>query len=109
MAAGPVVIAGGLVLLGRIDAGGSYLTEVLPAMVVFGLGLAVTVAPLTATALGAASAQHAGNASGGQNDVRRVRGLSAVAVVPALAGITGESFLHPAELAAGFRTAVLIA
>jgi EmrB/QacA subfamily drug resistance transporter len=109
MSAGPVVIAGGLVLLGRIDAGGSYFTEVLPAMVVFGLGLAVTVAPLTATALGAASAEHAGIASAVNNDVARAGGLIAVAVLPALAGITGESFLHPAELAAGFGTAVLIA
>ena len=109
MSVGPVVIAAGLALLARVGTGGGYVTEVLPAVVVFGLGLAINVAPLTSTALGAAPVEHAGMASAVNNDVARAAGLIAVAVLPALAGITGDSYLHPAELAAGFRTAVLIA
>ena len=67
------------------------------------------VAPLTATALAAAPADHAGVASAVNNDVARAAGLIAVAVLPALAGITGDSYLHPAALAHGFRMAAVIA
>src|SRR5260370_34641092 len=61
------------------------------------------VAPLAATAMAAAPADHAGVASAVNNDVARAAGLIAVAVLPALAGITGQSYLHPAALAHGFR------
>ena len=81
----------------------------LPAAVVFGFGVAIMVAPLTATALAAAPADHAGIASAVNNDVARAAGLIAVAVLPALAGITGESYLHTAALAHGFKTAALMA
>ena len=81
----------------------------LPAVAVFGLGMAITVAPLTATAMSSAPAEHSGLASAVNNDVARLGGLLAVAVLPALAGITGTAYLHPHALAAGFRTAVLIA
>jgi EmrB/QacA subfamily drug resistance transporter len=109
MSVGPVVIAAGLLLLLRVgvDSGG-YVVDLLPAMLVFGLGLAINVAPLTATAMAAAPADHAGVASAVNNDVARVAGLIAVAVLPVVSGITGESYLHPAQLAAGFRIAVLI-
>jgi EmrB/QacA subfamily drug resistance transporter len=109
MSAGPVVVAAGLALLTFSTHGSSYVVDVLPAVVVFGLGLAVTVAPLTATAMGSAPADHAGIASAVNNDVARFGGLLAVAILPPLAGITGTAYLHPAQLAAGFRTAVLIA
>ncbi len=109
MTCGPLVIAAGLVLLTRITASGSYLTEVLPAVLVFGAGLAINVAPLTSTALAAAPADEAGVASAVNNDVARAAGLIAVAALPALAGITGSAYLHPAVFSAGFRTAVLIA
>jgi EmrB/QacA subfamily drug resistance transporter len=109
MSVGPVVVGAGLVLLARSTTDGSYMTGVLPAMVVFGLGLATTVAPLTTTALGAVADEHAGVASAVNNDVARVGGLIAVAVLPALAGISGDSYLHPTALADGFRSAVLIA
>ena len=66
------------------------------------------VAPLTATALAAAPADHAGVASAVNNDVSRAAGLIAVAVLPALAGITGDSYLHPAALAQDFKTAAII-
>ena len=69
-----------------VAAGSSYVLYVLPAIVVFGLGLAITVAPLTATAMSSAPADHAGIASAVNNDVARFGGLLAVAILPALAG-----------------------
>jgi hypothetical protein len=109
MTAGPLVLAGSLVLFTRIGGAGDYVSVVLPAVLVFGFGLAINVAPLTATALAAAPADHAGVASAVNNDVARAAGLIAVAVLPALAGITGQSYLHPAALAHGFKMAALIA
>jgi EmrB/QacA subfamily drug resistance transporter len=109
MSVGPVVVGAGLALLSRVSTDTSYLSGVLPAVVVFGLGLAITVAPLTATALAALPDEHSGLASAFNNDVARIGSLIAVAVLPAIAGITGSSYLHPAELSSGFRTAVLIA
>ena len=109
MSVGPVVAGGGLLLLVRAASPGSYLTQVLPAMVVFGAGLAVTVAPLTATAMGAAASEHAGVASAVNNVVARAAGLLAVALLPLAAGIAGSEALAPAHLASGFRTAVVIA
>ena len=64
-------------------------TQILPALLLFGLGLAMTVAPLTATVLGDADENHAGIASGVNNAVARVAGLLAVAVIPVIAGLTG--------------------
>jgi EmrB/QacA subfamily drug resistance transporter len=109
MSVGPLIVAAGLALFSRIDASGNYVTEVLPAAVVFGLGLAATVAPLTATVLAAAPAETAGVASAVNNDIARAAGLLAVAILPAAAGITGASYLHPALLSVGFRNAVFIA
>jgi EmrB/QacA subfamily drug resistance transporter len=109
MCVGPLIVAAGLLLLARVDASGSYLLEVLPAMLVFGVGLAVTVAPLTSTVLDAAPTEEAGVASAVNNDVARAAGLLAVAVLPAAAGITGSSYLHPDQLSEGFRDAVFIA
>ena len=104
----PVVVGAGLVLLSSLTPGGSYATGVLPAMCVLGAGLAITVAPLTSTAMGAAPTERAGIASAVNNVVARTAGLLAVAVLPFLAGITGESYLDPTDLARGFRTAMLI-
>ena len=109
MTVGPLVIAAGLVLFTRVEGNGDYLTQVLPAVVVFGFGLAINVAPLTATALAAAPAEHAGVASAVNNDVARAASLIAVAVLPVAAGITGDVYLHPAALTRGFHNAVLIA
>jgi MFS family permease len=108
MSVGPVVVGAGLAMLTVATSGPSYVLYVLPAVIVFGIGLAITVAPLTATAMNSAPAQHSGIASAINNDVARFGGLLAVAVLPALAGITGTAYLHPDALAAGFRTAVLI-
>jgi predicted MFS family arabinose efflux permease len=109
MSVGPLVIAASLLLFIRISDSGDYLTAVLPGALVFGFGVAIMVAPLTATALAAAPDDHAGIASAVNNDVARAGGLIAVAVLPALAGITGDSYLHPAALAHGFREAAIMA
>jgi len=108
MSVGPVVIGVGLALFVRIGSSGNYLAEVLPALVVFGLGLAINVAPLTSTVLAAAPAEEAGMASAVNNDVARAAGLIAVAVLPALAGLSGTSYLHSGKFSAGFHTASLI-
>jgi EmrB/QacA subfamily drug resistance transporter len=109
MSVGPIVVGLGLALLMRATDGPSYVVYVLPAVLTFGAGLAITVAPLTATAMSAVPMEHAGLASAVNNDVARTGGLIAVAVLPALAGITGTSYLHAHQLAGGFRTAVAIA
>jgi EmrB/QacA subfamily drug resistance transporter len=109
MTVGPLVIAAGMALFTRVEGDGDYLTQVLPAVLVFGFGLAINVAPLTATALAAAPAEHSGIASAVNNDVARAASLIAVAVLPVAAGITGTVYLHPDELTSGFHTAVLIA
>jgi len=109
MTIGPVVIGIGLVMLGRASTDSGYATGVLPGVIVLGVGLAITVAPLTMTALGALPAGHAGLASAVNNDVARLGSLIAVSVLPAIAGISGDLYLHPHALASGFRTAVFVA
>jgi EmrB/QacA subfamily drug resistance transporter len=104
---GPLVIALGLLMLTRIEPGDSYLSGVLPAVIVFGLGLTLVVAPVTSTVLAAADARHAGVASGINNAVSRVGGLLAVAVLPVIAGLTGNSFYDPAKMTDGFHMAMV--
>jgi EmrB/QacA subfamily drug resistance transporter len=107
MTVGPLVAALGMVLLARIGPGSSYVVDILPALVVFGLGLSLTVAPLTATVMAAAEARHAGIASAVNNAVARVAGLIAVAVVPLVAGVTGAAYLDPALFSTGFHAGML--
>lgn len=104
---GPLVIAAGMLLMTRIDRGDGYVAGVLPAVVVFGLGLTLVVAPVTATVLAAADASRAGIASGVNNAVSRLAGLLAVAVLPLVAGLTGDSFYDPEAMADGFRSAMI--
>lgn len=108
MTAGPAIAAVGLLLLTGIGPGSSYAADVLPGVCVFGLGLATTVAPLTATVLGAAPDRHAGVASGVNNAIARAAGLLAVAALPLVVGLSGEDYARPDAFGAGFRTALLI-
>lgn len=84
MGIGPLVAAAGALLLLRVDRHADYATQLLPAMLVFGLGLSITVAPLTSTVLGAVEPEHAGVASGANNAIARVAGLIAVAALGAI-------------------------
>ncbi|WP_433625960.1 MFS transporter [Nocardia sp. CA-120079] len=107
MTVGPLLAALGLVLLLRIGPDTTYLTDVLPGVLVFGLGLSVLVAPLTGAVLGAVPASEAGIASGVNNAVARTAQLLAVAALPGLAGISG-SLGDPTEFDRGFGVAMWI-
>ena len=84
MGVGPLIAGVGLALMVRLDASADYATQLLPALVVFGLGLSMTVAPLTATVLAAVEERHAGVASGVNNAIARIAGLLAIAVLGAV-------------------------
>jgi EmrB/QacA subfamily drug resistance transporter len=107
MTVGPLVCAVGAVLLAGIDSSSPYVTAVLPGIVLFGLGLSVTVAPLTTTALAAAPDRLAGVASGVNNAVARIAGLLAVAVIPLAAGV-GASLTDPVTLQPANRAAMVL-
>jgi MFS family permease len=84
MGVGPLVTAAGLALFLRVDQDVDYLTDLLPGLLVFALGLSMTVAPLTATVLADADERNAGVASGVNNAIARVAGLVAIAAVGAV-------------------------
>ena len=108
MTVGPLLSALGLLLMLRIGPGSTYATDILPAVVVFGLGLSALVAPLTGAVLGAVSTDRAGIASGVNNAVARTSQLLAVAALPALAGIAGSDYSAPEAFSDGFHTAMLL-
>jgi EmrB/QacA subfamily drug resistance transporter len=112
MGSGPLVAACGLVLFQRVGVHVDYLGAVLPAQLVFALGLAMTVAPLTAAVLAGAEHQ-AGIASGVNNAIARVAGLLGTAAVGAAVaasfGTRLESRLHGVALGPAARAAVLAA
>jgi len=107
MTVGPFIVGAGTVLLARVGPGSTYWGSVLPAVIVLGAGLAVTVAPLTAAVLGAVDDDHAGLGSAVNNAVARIAGLLAVAVLPAAAGLSGAG--GSLDLAGGFGRAMVIA
>jgi MFS family permease len=84
MAVGPIIAGLGFLLMLRINANGNYLAQVLPGVVMFGIGLSVTVAPLTHAILGDVNKDQSGIASAINNAVARVAGLLAVAAVGAI-------------------------
>jgi EmrB/QacA subfamily drug resistance transporter len=105
---GPLVIAAGVLLFLRIGADTSYALDVLPGVLVFGVGLTLMVAPLTATVLAAAPDEHAGIASGVNNAVARAGSLLAVAALPVAVGLRGEEYDVPSAFDDSFRMAMLI-
>jgi EmrB/QacA subfamily drug resistance transporter len=84
MSVGPIVGGIGLLMLLRVGSDPSYVADVLPGLLVFGIGLSATVAPLTATVLDSVDEHHVGIASGVNNGVSRVAGLLAIAVLGAV-------------------------
>jgi EmrB/QacA subfamily drug resistance transporter len=108
MTVGPLLVAAGLLLFRRVEPGASYVEAVLPAAVVFGSGLVLTVAPLTSAVLAAVDERHLGVGSGVNNAVARLGGLLAVALLPSLAGLDPGS-ASPAAFSAGFARAMAMA
>ncbi|HKA95080.1 MAG TPA: MFS transporter, partial [Streptosporangiaceae bacterium] len=105
---GCLLCAAGLLLAVRIGPNASYVADVLPTVLVFGLGLSAVVAPLTATVLASADVRHAGVASGVNNAVARAAGLLAVAGLPLAVGLTGDAYRDSAMMNSGFRSAMFI-
>lgn len=91
MTLGPLIAAAGMALFALTQPGAAYVASVLPGAIVFGAGLVLTVPALTATALGSVSSNRSGIASAINNDVARVGSLAAVALIPVLAGVAGNS------------------
>ena len=108
MTTGCLLCAAGLLLAVRIGRNANYVTDVLPTVTLFGLGLSATVAPLTATVLASADVRHAGVASGVNNAVARAAGLFAVAGLPLAVGLTGAAYRVPALMSPAFRMAMVI-
>ncbi|WP_082114591.1 MFS transporter [Lentzea aerocolonigenes] len=101
---GPIVIGLGMLLLRNAAPGSSYVTGV----IVFGLGLAAVVAPVTATVLASAPDHHAGVASGVNNAVARTGSLLAMAVLPGAVGLMGEDYTNPAVMTSGWQMALVL-
>jgi EmrB/QacA subfamily drug resistance transporter len=108
MAGGILICAAGLALMTRAGVHASYFGDVFPAVCVFGTGLSLTVAPLTATVLASADARHAGVASGVNNAVARSASLLAVAGLPAAVGLAIGGHHTVATFTSGFRSAMFI-
>ncbi len=104
---GPILAAGGLLLLTRIGPGATWFADVLPGATVFGLGLVTFVAPLTATVMGSVDPDHVSIASGVNNAIARTASLAALAVVPVVSGLTAASGAD--EVTHAFRVALAIA
>lgn len=107
MTVGPIVLAGATLMLLAVDDATSYWIDVFPGVTVFGLGLALVVAPLTATVLAAAPDRHAGIASGVSNAVARAGSLLAVAALPVAVGLGGADYQQPAVFDDGYRLAMV--
>jgi len=108
MTVGPLIMAGSVAALTRVDAQTSYLVDVMVPTIVFGIGLATMVTPLTATALAAVPDHRAGIASGVNNAVARIGGLLAIAVLPLVTDIGPDGFDDAATLRPAFVMAMWI-
>jgi len=108
MVVGPAIAAIGALLLGRIGVEADYLTVILPGVIVFGLGLSLTVAPLTTAALAAVEERYSGVAAGVNNAVARAAQLLAVPLLPIMAGLAGIETVGGAEFSAGFQASARV-
>lgn len=109
MAVGPLVLAAGMLMLAGVERGDGYAQGVLPGVVVFGIGMTIFVAPLTATVLGALPDERAGIASAVNNAAARLAQLLASAALPAAAGLSATTAVAPGAFSDGYRSAMLIA
>ena len=103
---GPLVCAVGMMLMLRVGAGASYLTDVVPALLVIGAGMVMTVAPLTVTLLSSVDGSNAGVASGINNAAARAAGLVAVAALPLLVGMGEDAYRSGTAFDASFDRAM---
>jgi len=109
MSIGPLLAAAGIVLTARVDQQRhNYLVDVLPGIALFGIGMTTLVAPLVSTVMGAAPADEVGIASGVNNAVARSAGLLAIAIIPPLAGLTGEKYRVASDMVHSYRISVVI-
>ena len=108
MTVGPLIVSAGTLWLLGVDGSSSYWVEVLPGSLLQGAGMTLTVAPLTATVLGAAPNELAGIASGVNNAVARAAQLLAVAALPVAVGLSGDDYADPAAFTSGYRMAMAI-
>jgi EmrB/QacA subfamily drug resistance transporter len=108
LALGPLVMAVGTLLLLAVGPDASYVRDVLPGITVFGLGLALMVAPLTATVLAAAPDEHAGLASGVNNALARAGSLLSVAALPVVVGLGGTEYADPVAFDDAYGEAMVI-
>ncbi|QHC30542.1 MULTISPECIES: MFS transporter [unclassified Streptomyces] len=105
---GPLLCAAAMLLMLRVGPGASYLTDVLPALLVMGAGMVTLVAPLTATVLASVDTARAGVASGINNAAARAAGLVAVAALPLLAGMGADAYRSAPAFDASFNRAMPI-
>lgn len=108
MTAGPIVMAAGTLGLLSVGPDVSWWRDVAPGLTVFGLGLALMVAPLTATVLAAAPDEVTGTASGINNAVARAGSLLAVAALPMAVGLAGDDYQDPARFDTAYGSAIII-
>jgi EmrB/QacA subfamily drug resistance transporter len=106
MTVGPLVVAAGTLLLVRATPGHTYIDGVFPGVFVFGIGLAITVGPLTGTVLASVDQRHVGVASGVNNAAARVAGLITVALLPEITHM-GKGLTH-ASVSAGYHEAMVV-
>jgi EmrB/QacA subfamily drug resistance transporter len=105
---GPLIAAAGVLVLVRVGAGATYLGDVLPGICLFGGGMTLLVAPLTATVLAAAPDEAAGIASGVNNAVARAASLLFVAALPTVVGLSDTDYQDPGALTDGYRAALVV-
>jgi EmrB/QacA subfamily drug resistance transporter len=109
MTIGPLVLAAGMVLLSGVERGDDYLESILPGVLVFGIGMTIFVAPLTAAVLAALPDERAGIASAVNNAAARLAQLFASSVLPVVAGLSATTAVGPGAFSDGYRRAMLVA